>query len=123
MMKTILAVDDDPDILALEEKILKREGYEVLTASNGAKAISLIKAGRSIDLILLDVMMPNINGFEVSQWVRGSENEKRIPVVFVTAKDDAQSMKEGFRAGGTVYLTKPFTTTQLVKTVSSIIGK
>ena len=122
-MKTILAVDDEPDILALEEKILKREGYEVLTAPNGAKAIALIKTGRHIDLILLDVMMPNINGFEVSQWVRGSENEKRIPVVFVTAKDDAQSMKEGFRAGGTVYLTKPFTTTQLVRTVNSIIGK
>jgi DNA-binding response OmpR family regulator len=122
-MKTILAVDDDPDILALEEKILKREGYEVLTASNGARAISLIKEGRSIDLILLDVMMPNINGFEVSQWVRGEGGEKRVPVVFVTAKDDAQSMKEGFRAGGTVYLTKPFTTTQLVKVVSSLIGK
>lgn len=122
-MKTILAVDDEPDILALIEKVLKREGFEVLTASNGAKAISLIKAGKNIDLILLDVMMPNIDGFEVSQWVRGSENEKRIPVVFVTAKDDAQSMKEGFRAGGTVYLTKPFTTTQLVKTVTSIIGK
>ncbi len=122
-MKTILAVDDDPDILALEQKILKREGYEVLTASNGAKAISLIKTGRKIDLILLDVMMPNINGFEVSEWVRGSENEKRIPVVFVTAKDDAQSMKEGFQAGGTVYLTKPFTTTQLAKVVSSLIGK
>lgn len=122
-MKTILAVDDDPDILTLEEKILKREGYKVLTASNGAKAISLMKAGEPIDLILLDVMMPNINGFEVSQWVRDRESEKRIPVVFVSAKDDAQSMKEGFRAGGTVYLTKPFTTTQLVKTVSSIIGK
>jgi CheY-like chemotaxis protein len=122
-MKTILAVDDDPDILVLVEKILKREGYEVLTAANGAKAISLLKTGREIDLILLDVMMPNINGFEVSQWVRGSESERRIPVVFVTAKDDAQSMKEGFRSGGTVYLTKPFTTTQLVKTVTSIIGK
>lgn len=122
-MKTVLAVDDEPDILALIEKVLKREGYEVLTASSGAKAISLIKTGKSIDLILLDVMMPNIDGFEVSQWVRGSENEKRIPVVFVTAKDDAQSMKEGFRAGGTVYLTKPFTTTQLVRTVTSIIGK
>lgn len=122
-MKTILAVDDDPDILALEEKILKREGYGVLTAPDGAKAISLIKAGRNIDLILLDVMMPNINGFEVSQWVRESGAGKRIPVVFVTAKDDARSMQAGFRAGGTVYLIKPFTTTQLVKVVGSLIGK
>ena len=121
-MKTILAVDDDPDILALEEKILKREGYEVLTASNGAKAISLIKTGRNIDLILLDVMMPNINGFEVSQWVRGSESEKRIPVVFVSAKDDAQSMKEGFRVGGTVYLTKPFTKDELLGAISNQIN-
>jgi DNA-binding response OmpR family regulator len=122
-MKTILAVDDEPDILALVEKILKREGYEVITASNGANAIAMLKTGKKIDLILLDVMMPNINGFEVSQWMRGSESEKRIPVVFVTAKDDAQSMKEGFRSGGTVYLTKPFTTTQLVRTVTSVIGK
>jgi CheY-like chemotaxis protein len=122
-MKTILVVDDEPDILALEEKILKREGYEVLTASDGAQAISLLKSGSNIDLILLDIMMPNIDGFEVSQWVRGSEGGKRIPVVFVTAKDDAQSMQEGFRAGGTVYLTKPFTTTQLAKVVGSLIGK
>ena len=122
-MKTILVVDDDPDILALEEKILKREGHEVLTASDGAQAISLVKAGRNIDLILLDVMMPNVSGFEVSEWVRGSQDKKRIPVVFVTAKDDAQSMKEGFLAGGTVYLTKPFTTTQLAKVVGSLIGK
>ena len=121
-MKTILAVDDEPDILALEEKILKREGYEVLTASDGAQAISLVKTGRNIDLILLDVMMPNINGFEVSQRVRDGGDGKRIPVVFVTAKDDAQSMKEGFSAGGTVYLTKPFTTTQLAKVVGSLIG-
>ena len=121
-MKTILAVDDDPDILALEEKILKREGYEVLTAPSGAKAIALLKTGKKVNLILLDVMMPNISGFEVSQWLRG-ESGKRIPVVFVTAKDDAQSMKEGFQAGGTVYLTKPFTTTQLVKAVTSLIGK
>jgi len=122
-MKTILVVDDDPDILALEEKILKREGYQVLTASDGAQAIALVEAGTNIDLILLDVMMPNINGFEVSQRVRDSGDGKRIRVVFVTAKDDAQSMKEGFSAGGTVYLTKPFTTTQLVKVVGSLIGK
>ncbi|MBW1807245.1 MAG: response regulator [Deltaproteobacteria bacterium] len=119
-MKRILVVDDDPDIRVLEEKILKREGYQVITASNGKAAIEAIKT-EEFDLVLLDIMMPGIDGFEVSRFFRRELECKNMPVVFVTAKDDADSMREGFRSGGTVFLSKPFTANQLMRVVNSII--
>ena len=91
-MKRILVVDDDPDIRVLEEKILKREGYEVTTASNGKAAIEAIKT-KEFDLVLLDIMMPGIDGFEVSRFFRRELEDKNMPVVFVTAKDDADSKR------------------------------
>jgi DNA-binding response OmpR family regulator len=120
-MKRILVVDDDPTYLTLEEKVLKREGYEVVTAEDGAQAMSLYRE-QEFDLVLLDVMMPGVDGFEVSRTLREGDRQKRVPVVFVTSKDDSKSMQEGFRSGGRVYLTKPFTNFQLVKMVKSVIG-
>ncbi len=120
MSKRILVVDDDLDIVNLEEKILKREGYEVVTATDGAQALALL-SDQDFDLLLLDIMMPGIDGFEVSRTVRQRKTNTRLPVVFVTAKDDAASMKEGFRSGGTVFLSKPFTANQLLKVVRSMI--
>jgi DNA-binding response OmpR family regulator len=120
-MKRILVVDDDPTYLTLEESVLKREGYEVVTAEDGAQAMSLYKE-QEFDLVLLDVMMPGVDGFEVSRTLREGDRQKKVPVVFVTSKDDSKSMQEGFRSGGRVYLTKPFTNFQLVKMVKSVIG-
>jgi len=121
-MANILIVDDDPDILALERKILVREGHEVTTAVDGEAALTAIK-GREFDVVLLDIMMPGIDGFEVSRSLKEELKGKNIPVIFVTAQDDADSMREGFRSGGTIFLSKPFTANQLMRVVGSLIKK
>ena len=122
MAKRVLVVDDDTDILTLIEKILRREGYEVVTTSEGAAAITLIEE-QDFDVILLDIMMPGINGFEVSRGIRRNEKGVRPPVVFVTARDDSESMREGFRSGGTVFLSKPFTASQLLRIVQAMTNR
>ncbi|RME24610.1 MAG: response regulator [Deltaproteobacteria bacterium] len=119
--KRILVVDDDPDILTLEQRVLTREGFEVVTVDNGKQAIELLSREK-FDLVLLDVMMPEVDGFEVSRAFTESGENRRVPVVFVTARDDAGAMREGFSAGGTVFLSKPFTAAQLVRLVHTLIG-
>ncbi|MBN2495073.1 MAG: response regulator [Deltaproteobacteria bacterium] len=123
MAKKILVVDDDVDIVTLEKRILEREGFEVVTAMDGASAIGILEK-ETFDLILLDIMMPGMDGFEVSRSIQDKpESSPRAPVVFVTARDDSQSMREGFRSGGTVFLSKPFTANQLVRIVKSMIDR
>jgi len=121
-MTRILVVDDDPGILTLEEKILSREGYEVVTASDGNRAVELVKQ-QEFDLVLLDVMMPGLDGFEVSRTFQREGGPRSVPVVFVTAKDDPDAMREGFRSGGTVFLSKPFTANQLLRVVHSMLER
>lgn len=120
--KHILVVDDDPDILTLERKILEREGYLVSFANDGKEAMERLKNKR-FDLVLLDIMMPGIDGFEVSRAIQRDSGEKAMPIVFVTARDDSESMREGFRSGGTVFLSKPFTSNQLIRLVKAMIGQ
>ncbi len=122
MALKILAVDDDPEILLLERKILESEGYEVVTADNGRRALDLLATQR-FDIVLLDIMMPETDGFQVSKLLREEQKNAKLPVVFVTAKDDSQSMQEGFRSGGTVFLSKPFTARQLLGVVRALVHK
>jgi DNA-binding response OmpR family regulator len=122
MALRILAVDDDPEILLLERKILESEGYEVTTASNAQEALAAISA-KKFNLVLLDIMMPETDGLEVSRQIQQRTAGERLPVVFVTAKDDSGTMREGFRSGGTVFLAKPFTSRQLLGVVRALIGK
>jgi len=120
--KHILIVDDDPDILTLERKILEREGYRITFANDGMEAMEKLAEGQ-FDLVLLDIMMPGIDGFEVSRAIQRKPGEKPVPIVFVTARDDSESMREGFRSGGTVFLSKPFTSNQLIRLVKARIGQ
>jgi DNA-binding response OmpR family regulator len=119
-MPKILVVDDDPAILTLEERLLQREGYEVVKASDGASAV-LILTEQDFDLILMDVMMPNFNGFEVGKILRNLDRNQRVPLVFVSARTDAPAYKESMGSGGTAYLTKPFTSKQLISTVNALL--
>lgn len=121
MKKRILAVDDNPDALSLLEKVLKREGYDVMVVQDGTAAIEMFSK-HTFDLVLLDIMMPGVDGFEVSRTLRYGNGSGKVPVVFITSKDDAESMREGFRSGGSVFLSKPFTATQLTRLVRSLIG-
>ncbi len=103
----ILVVDDEPDILALLEQHLQEEGYTALTATTGTEAIVMAHAERP-DLILLDVMMPGMSGFDVCNLLRDSPETRFIPVIFLTAVTETPKKVMGLRLGAEDYVTKPF---------------
>ncbi len=104
---SILVVDDVPDNIEIVESILGRAGYRLFSADSGQAAIELCRV-QAFDLILLDVMMPEMDGFEACRQMRTMPGVEYVPVVFLTAKTDLDSIVEGFEAGGADYVTKPF---------------
>lgn len=117
----ILIVDDEPINVMIANKILQKNGYETITASNGQRALD-ITFSESVDLILLDIMMPVMSGFEVCSKLQDDEKTKDIPVIFLTAVTDKESIVKGFDAGGKDYLTKPFNTPELLARVKAHAG-
>ena len=106
-MSTILCIDDDRDILKLLEKNLSGEGYAVITAVNGMQG--LIEArSRKPDLILLDVIMPGMDGYKVCRRLKGEEATKNLPIIFITAKNEDEDEAKGLKMGAVDYIRKPF---------------
>jgi sigma-B regulation protein RsbU (phosphoserine phosphatase) len=119
--KLVLIVDDVPKNLQLLATILKEEGkYDVAVASSGAKALKIVDNAHP-ELILLDVMMPEMDGFEVCRRLKASGSAKDIPIVFLTAKAGIKNIVKGFQAGGVDYVTKPFNGTELLARVKTHI--
>ena len=119
-MKRILVIDDLPENVFLLQERLENEGYDVLTAYDGKTGIE--KAQSELpDLILLDVMMPDINGIEVCKTLVNDENSSNIPIILVTAKTDAEDTKDGLDAGAFDYIKKPFNKTELLARVKSAL--
>jgi len=117
-MKRILVIDDLPENVFMLQDRLEHEGYEVLTAYNGKSGIE--KAQNELpDLILLDVMMPDINGFEVCKTLVGDSRTSDIPIILVTAKTDPEDIKEGLDAGAYDYIKKPINKIELLARVKS----
>jgi PleD family two-component response regulator len=114
--KTILIVDDEPEVLVLLQRILK--GYETLTADGGAKALEAVKE-TNIDLILLDIAMPEMSGFKVAKILKEDPSTSHIPIIFVSARRDLDSFVEGFEIGVEDYITKPIDQNYLLFTVDS----
>ncbi|MFC2020359.1 response regulator transcription factor [Chloroflexota bacterium] len=112
---TILVIDDEPDMLALFERILKPEGFDVLLTVDGVYGLSLLEQARP-DLVLLDIMMPGPDGLEVLQRIRQSSN---IPVIMVSAKRDTKSLQKALSSGADDYILKPFRPTELVARVKT----
>jgi len=106
MPARILAVDDSPTVLEMITQILESGGYSVLTAVDGAEALDTARAERP-DLILLDVMLPKLDGYRVCRLLKFDQNYRDIPIIMLTAKAEDQAMATGIRTGADQYLTKP----------------
>ena len=120
MAKKILVVDDDENILSLERTILEQKGFDVTSAPGGAEALRLL-AERTFDLVLLDVMMPEVDGFTVCRKIKEDARLKDIPVIFLTAKGGGEALAEGFESGAIMYINKPFTANKLLTIVNTML--
>lgn len=114
----ILIVDDVSENIQVAMNILREESYMFSFASDGQEALELIKCN-TFDLILLDIMMPKVNGYDVCRQIKEMENVKDIPVIFLTAKADVDSISQGFLAGGVDYIVKPFHANELLVRVKT----
>ncbi len=116
----ILAVDDEPDLLVLLEEHLTQEGYSVLTASTGMQAIAKAREEHP-DVILLDVMMPGVSGFDVCNILRDFPDTAEIPVIFLTAVAETKRKVMGLNLGANDYITKPFDLHELTARVQAAL--
>ncbi len=114
----LLIVDDVSENIQVAMNILKEQGYEFSYALNGSEAIDLLQKN-SFDLVLLDVMMPDVNGFEVCEFIKNDPRLTDIPVIFLTARVDVDSISKGFEVGGVDYITKPFHANELIVRVKN----
>ena len=122
MSRKILIADDEPNIVISLEYLMKREGYTVLVARDGQEALDTIARERP-DLVLLDVMMPKKSGFEVCQAVRASEEMQATKILMLTAKGRDTDLAKGLALGADAYMTKPFSTRELVQKVAEMLGQ
>jgi DNA-binding response OmpR family regulator len=119
--KKILLVDDSNTILMMEKFMLRNGPYELLTASNGEEGVR--KATEQVpDLILLDVIMPKMGGFEACRVIRDSEATKSIPIIMVTTRGEAANVEAGWANGCTDYVTKPINAIELLAKVRNFLG-
>ena len=118
--KRILAVDDDPITLRALRQVLLHKGFEVQEAADGEGALELLER-ESFDLVILDVALPGISGFDVCRKIRASERTADVPVIFLTVHGSVADMKGGRDAGSDLYLVKPVLTNKLLALVSSFL--
>lgn len=122
MAKRLLVVDDDPGLLLAVSDTLRVEGYDVETARRGAEALTIV--ARSLpDLIISDIRMPGMDGYQLVKNLRSNPRTRLIPIVFLTAKDEKADRIQGFRTGVDAYLTKPFEPDELVAVVVGILQR
>jgi len=117
----ILIVDDEPSIVISLEYLMRREGFEVAVAADGEAALAAV-AARPPDLVILDVMMPKLNGFEVCQRLRAEPAWRGVRVLMLTAKGREAELQKGLSLGADAYVTKPFSTRDLVAEVRRLLA-
>ncbi len=122
MDKNILVVDDERDIAELVAYNLVREGYQVTKAYDGHQALQYIRENRP-DLVILDLMLPGINGFEICRQIRKNPETERLPIIMLTAKTDSVDKITGLEIGADDYLTKPFNVRELVARVRAVLRR
>jgi DNA-binding response OmpR family regulator len=119
-VKKILIADDEPNIVTALEFLLEHNGYEVLVARNGGAALKLVEEHKP-DLVLLDVMMPVKSGYEVCQRMRERADWRHIKIIMLTAKGRDVEMSKGLSMGADLYITKPFSTQELVAKINALL--
>lgn len=118
-MNKVLIVDDEPNILMSLEFLMRKERYEVYVARDGHEALILLD--REVpSIVILDVMMPEVDGYEVCQYIKQSNDLKHTKVVFLSAKSKKEDIEKGYELGADLYMTKPFSTRQLMKEVKKL---
>jgi|TARA_R100000541_G_scaffold59235_4_gene72432 two-component system alkaline phosphatase synthesis response regulator PhoP len=120
--QTILVVDDEIDLLDLIEYNLRKEGFNVLKAENGEEGIKVAKE-ENPDLVLLDIMMPKMDGMQAVEEMRKDDALKKIPVIFLTARSDEKTEVEGLNKGGDDFITKPISTTKLISRIKAVLRR
>ena len=119
--RRVLVVDDEPDVLLLCRVNLEFEGYEVMEASDGVEAMSRVRERRP-DVVLLDVMMPRMDGWQVLSELKSDDELKDIPVVMLTAKVQDQDQIRGWSSGASEYITKPFSPLSLSQVLEDVLA-
>lgn len=122
MKKTVLIIDDSPNILRLLQYNLSTQ-YQVLTAEDGQKGLDKLNSGSIPDLIVADVAMPNLDGFEFLKKIRGKSEYKGIPVIILSAKSQSTDRIQGLKLGADDYMTKPFNPEELVIRIDKILAR
>jgi CheY-like chemotaxis protein len=112
-LKKVLVVDDDPYILMSLEFLMKKNGYDVMVARNGTEALELVEK-QVPHLVLLDIMMPDVDGYEICRYIKKSPELKHTKVVFMSAKTKEADIQKGYDLGASLYITKPFSTRELL---------
>jgi len=120
-MARILIVDDSPSQLLGIQRIVEKLGHEILTATDGAAGVEAAKAERP-DLVLMDVVMPNLNGFQATRTLARDASTKHIPVILVTTKDQDTDRMWGMRQGAKAYITKPFSEDELSEVLERVFS-
>jgi len=118
-IKKILIVDDDPTLTTLVGKFLEKNKYEVTTVTEAVDGLEYAMKN-DLDLIILDVMMPIINGFNFCRLMKQEKNKKDIPIILLTARDQIKDIEIGLEMGAEAYLVKPLNTAELLKTIKVI---
>jgi CheY-like chemotaxis protein len=121
MAKRILVVDDDEMVLMALGELLKPEGYDVETVSSGSEALRKLEEN-TYDLLMLDVIMPEMDGFELCKRIRQEEKYQEIPIIFLTAKSRDEDRARGLDAGANLFLSKPISPDKLIGIVGSALG-
>lgn len=119
-MKKILIAEDDANILISLDYLMRKNGYEVFVAQDGEEAMELANTVFP-DVVLLDIMMPKLNGFEVCQMIKSQKTTAHAKVIFLSAKGKEEDIAKGMEMGASAYITKPFSTTEIVQKVKELI--
>jgi DNA-binding response OmpR family regulator len=122
MTKEILIVDDEPNVVIPLQFLMEQHGYKVMTAERGEDALDLVYQYKP-DLVLLDIMLPGIDGYEVCEIIRLNPNFRNVKIIFLTAKGREEEIAKGMALGAEAYITKPFSNAELVAKVKEILVK